>query len=328
MELLHATDEDVVRAGKALAAGLLVVIPTETVYGLGANALDPRAVARVFEAKARPSFDPLIVHLADLDRLDEVASFPNEMAKLLAETLWPGPLTLILPKRERIPGLVTSGLSTVAVRLPVHPLARAVIRAAGIPVAAPSANPFGYLSPTRAEHVARMLGERVDFILDGGPCPVGVESTILDVTGSRPRLLRPGGMPLGEIEALVGKVELPIRTATRPTSPGQLPSHYAPRTPLHLLPRGGVGAADPGVGAVALLFDRDSRTLLGAHASRFSAIRLLSPAGDLREAAANLFETLHELDEAGYEEIWAERAPDEGLGLAVNDRLYRASVKD
>ena len=358
MEILAPTEEGIERAALALAAGKLVVIPTETVYGLGANAFDTRAVARVFEAKRRPTFDPLIVHIAELEALDAVAVWPNEVARALAEAFWPGPLTLILPKRERVPGLVTSGLDSVAVRMPAHPVARAIIRLSGVPVAAPSANPFGYLSPTRAEHVARMLGDAVDFIVDGGPCEIGVESTVLDVTGERPRILRPGGLPRAAIEKLCGPVDIIDRASGQPTSPGQLESHYAPRSRLDLVEAGGLAAAPSGPDDAILFFDEASRRAfqaarkaeprLGASASaensgatggsgggvasghiggRRGVERVLSPSGDLREAAAALFDLLHELDLAGVKRIWAERLPAEGLGLAVNDRLWKASTK-
>jgi L-threonylcarbamoyladenylate synthase len=325
MEVLRADAEGMARAARALADGLLVAIPTETVYGLGANAFDANAVARVFEAKRRPTFDPLIVHLADLDRLEDVASLPNSLSRRLALAFWPGPLTLILPKKARVPGLVTSGLETVAVRIPAHPVARAVIRLSGVPVAAPSANPFGYLSPTRAEHVARMLGERVDFILDGGACEIGVESTVLDVTGELPLVLRPGGLSIAAIEEVAGPVATVDRVTLSPTGPGQLESHYAPRCPLRLVARGGLAAARPGPRAVGLFFDEGSRR--AAAGAGFGAERVLSPPGDLREAAAALFVILHEIDTGNYDEIWAERVPDGGLGAAVNDRLWKASKK-
>jgi L-threonylcarbamoyladenylate synthase len=329
MELLEPTEENIRRAGEALAAGRLVAIPTETVYGLGADAFNERAVARVFEAKARPSFDPLIVHIAELSQADRVVRELPAAARALMERLWPGPLTLILPKRAEVPDLVTSGLDTVALRFPSNTVAQAVIRAAGTPVAAPSANPFGYLSPTTAHHVAAMLGARVDFIVDGGPCAIGVESTVLDVTGERPVVLRPGGMPVETIEEVVGPVEILDRTDARPTSPGQLPSHYAPRTRLLLVPAGGLAWAKPKGRAAALVFDDRSRAALTAsRASRaFRVLRVLSPGADLLEAAARLFSTLHELDRGGFDEIWAERLPEEGLGRAVNDRLYKASEK-
>jgi len=337
MELISPSEANLRRAGACIASGGLVALPTETVYGLGANAFDARAVARIFEAKARPSFDPLIVHIAALGDVERVALPPGPTARILMERLWPGPLTLILPRRPDLPDLVTSGLPTVALRLPLHPVARAIISYSGTAVAAPSANPFGYLSPTRAEHVARMLGEKVDLIVDGGPCPIGVESTVLDVTVDPPVVLRPGGMEIEAIEALIGRVAVGgVGSAPPvPKSPGQLNSHYAPRTPLFLVSAGKLAeradavrseAAERGRLA-ALLFDDASRGRLGAAASNFAEIRILSPRGDSLEAAANLFSHLHELDELGVDAIWAERAPERGLGRAINDRLYKASTK-
>jgi len=330
MELLSADAAGIARAARALAQGRLVAIPTETVYGLGANAFDIEAVARVFEAKKRPTFDPLIVHIAEIGSLDEVAYFPGELARRLAAACWPGPLTLVLPKRERVPGLVTSGLDSVAVRMPAHPVAREIIRLSGVPVAAPSANPFGYLSPTRAEHVVRMLGNEVDFVVDGGACEIGVESTVLDVTGKVPRILRPGGLPRAAIEAVCGPVELAVGAPSRPESPGQLESHYAPRARLRLVQAGAL-ARSPVADADALLFfDESSRRAF--HEARTGSghaglERVLSSAGDLRQAAAALFDALHDFDQAGVTAIWAERVPAEGLGLAVNDRLWKASDK-
>ena len=209
MKLLSASEADLIVAAQALREGKLVAFPTETVYGLGANAFDERAVARIFEAKARPTFDPLIVHIARLDDILILAEEVPKNAWTLARRLWPGPLTIILPKRREVPDIVTAGLSTVAVRFPSHPVARRIIELAQIPIAAPSANPFGYLSPTTAEHVIDMLGERIDYLVDGGPCDVGVESTVIDMTGERPALLRPGGMPLERIEELIGQVDIP-----------------------------------------------------------------------------------------------------------------------
>ncbi len=329
MEILPPTDYNIRRAGEALAQGRLVAIPTETVYGLGANAFDPRAVARVFEAKNRPSFDPLIVHVHEQAMVEEVAFVPSQKVRLLMARLWPGPLTLILPKRTELPDIVTSDLPSVAVRLPANEIAQAVIRAAGLPIAAPSANPFGYLSPTRAEHVARMLGDRVDFIVDGGPCPIGVESTVLDATREPFTVLRPGGMPVEAIEELVGAVEIIDRRVAKPTSPGQLPSHYAPRTPLYLYARGALAGLRPRGRAAALLFEPESLEALEASgsAAAFAATRVLAPNGTALEAAAALFAVLHELDAGGFDAIYAERLPDAGLGRAVNDRLYKASEK-
>jgi L-threonylcarbamoyladenylate synthase len=334
MEMLKPDAEGIARAARALAEGRLVALPTETVYGLGANAFDVDAVARVFEAKRRPSFDPLIVHIADFDSLARVAEPHNELAALLMKAFWPGPLTLILPKKAEIPGLVTSGLETVAVRMPSHAVAREVIRLSGVPVAAPSANPFGYLSPTRAEHVARMLGDRVDFILDGGPSDIGVESTVLDVSGARPLVLRPGGLAIAAIEAVCGRVDTFDRVVAEPTSPGQLESHYAPRVPLRLVEAGGLVSAAVKDGDALLFFDMASKEAWlralrdrGEALPRLAAERILSTRGDLREAAATLFEALHDFDAAGAREIWAERVPEAGLGQAVNDRLWKASAK-
>jgi len=332
MEMLDSSDENLRRAGAALAEGKLVVIPTETVYGLGADAFNPNAVARVFEAKARPSFDPLIVHIADLGDIERVASSFPPKARLLAEALWPGPLTMILPKRPEVPDIVTSGLATVAVRFPVHPVAMKIIQYSGTVVAAPSANPFGYISPTTAGHVARTLGDRVDFIVDGGPCTVGVESTVIDMTSALPVLLRPGGMPLERIREIVGEV-LTLKGKGGPlSSPGQLPSHYAPAARLYLhkpmsLP-GAIRETSPrgGAGAAAIVFDA-ARALILSESGLFGRVCALSEHGDMREAASRLFALLHELDLEGFETIHAERVPEEGLGRAINDRLWRASAK-
>ena len=345
MEMLDSSDESLRKAGAALAAGRLVAIPTETVYGLGADAFNAVAVARVFEAKARPAFDPLIVHISSLADIDRVAaSFPPK-ARLLAESLWPGPLTMILPKRNEVPDIVTSGLETVAVRFPSHTLARKIIAYSGTVVAAPSANPFGYISPTTAAHVARTLGNRIDFIIDGGPCVVGVESTVIDMTYGTPALLRPGGMPLERIRDIVGEVLLPKKKGGPIASPGQLKSHYAPHARLYLhdwksLPESAaanslIAASDlaaasdratSGSRSAAIVFDAD-RAVVVAASCRFDRICVLSETGDMVEAAARLFALLHELDILGFESIHAERVPEEGLGRAVNDRLSRAAKK-
>jgi L-threonylcarbamoyladenylate synthase len=334
MEILSTSAHDLERAAKAIRDGLLVAIPTETVYGLGANAWDTRALARVFEAKNRPSFDPLIVHVAEPGDAAQVADLTVPHARLLMEHFWPGPLTLVLPKRDRVPDLATSGLPSVAVRCPANLVAREIIRRSGVPIAAPSANPFGYLSPTRAEHVAAQLGDRIDFIVDGGRCTVGVESTVLDLCSDPPLILRPGGLPLELIATVVPGVEVFDRATTSPRAPGQLPSHYAPSRPLYLVPAHGLVAAlaradrlraSP-VRTAALCFGRDSAAQARA-CPGFALVIDLSPDSDSVEAAAVLFERLHELDLAGWDEIWAERLPDEGIGRAVNDRLFKASVK-
>jgi L-threonylcarbamoyladenylate synthase len=330
MELLQPTDENLRRAGECIARGGLVALPTETVYGLGADAFNARAVAHVFEAKARPSFDPLIVHVASIEGVDRVADASNAKARVLMATLWPGPLTLVMPRREAVPDIVTSGLDTVAVRLPSHPVAQAIIAYSGTAIAAPSANPFGYLSPTTAAHVVRGLGERVDIIVDGGPCAVGVESTVLDMTVDPPHILRPGGMPAESIEAVIGPIDrsqAPEAASVAAASPGLLSSHYAPRTPLHLVRAGAIASARPKGRAAALILSPASSAVLAATKKRFALARYLSATGDLVEAAAGLFAALHELDLGGFDEIWAERAGNRGLGPAINDRLYKASKK-
>ncbi len=314
--------ENIHRAAEIIKRGGVVAFPTETVYGLGADAFNPLAVARVFEVKKRPSFDPLIVHVAREAHLEKlVAEIPSD-AKKLIERFWPGPLTVVLPKREEVPEIVTAGLSTVAIRMPDHPIALRLIEAAGSPIAAPSANPFGYLSPTTAEHVREQLGHEIDFILDGGPCRVGVESTILAFSEGRPELLRPGGLSLEEIESTIGKVEVRRIEGEKPGAPGMLPTHYAPRTPMILRPRSRMaGACQKGkVGVLALR--RIEEELQGEQ------VEILSEKGDLREAAANLFAAIRRLDALNLDLIVAETVPEEGLGRAIMDRLRRASHKE
>lgn len=329
MELLDSSDENLRRAGAAIAEGKLVVIPTETVYGLGADAFNPEAVARVFEAKARPAFDPLIVHIARLDDIERIAAAFPPKARLLAEALWPGPLTMILPKRDEVPDIVTSGLDTVAVRFPVHPVARKIIEYSGTAVAAPSANPFGYISPTTATHVARTLGDRVDFIVDGGACEVGVESTVIDMSRDQPALLRPGGMPVERIRDIIGEVLMPKKKGGPVSSPGQLASHYAPNTGLFLFDYLSLPEAletMPAGRCAALVLDESRARALEA-TGKFETIFTLSRDGDIREAASRLFALLHLMDGERFSAIYAERVPDMGLGRAINDRLYRASKK-
>lgn len=303
----------------ALRAGRLVALPTETVYGLGGNAFDPRAVAEIFAVKERPTFDPLIVHVRSLKQLPQVAAEFPAMAQRLAESFWPGPLTMVLPKTQAVPELVTSGLPTVAVRIPDHPLMQRVLESVGCPIAAPSANLFGWLSPTSVEHVLEQLGDRIDLVLDGGPCRVGVESTILHFQTDAAVLLRPGGVPVEDLERVIGPVTLPAVSlaATVPTAPGQLPSHYAPRTPLRIVPAIPSVAAHAGIGV-----------LLGSpqKLSGYARVEVLSPTGDLVEAASRFFQALHQLDEAGLQIILAQIFPDRGLGLALNDRLRRAAA--
>ncbi len=314
--LLPAGPGSIARAAQLLREGGIVAFPTETVYGLGALAFDAVAIARIFEIKARPAFDPLIVHIADRVMLDEVAAAVPVAAARLIERFWPGPLTLVLAKRKGVPELVTAGLPTVAVRMPAHPVARALIEAVQAPLAAPSANPFGRVSPTRAQRVERMLGDTVDLILDGGAATFGLESTIVALE-PRPVLLRPGAVSVEEIEAVIGPLER-VAASAAVRAPGQLPRHYAPATPLRVIdPRKVPRCERPRAGALML-----KEPLEG-----YAAVRLLSPRGDLREAAANLFETLHELDALGLERIDAAPVPEHGLGLAIMDRLTRAAAR-
>lgn len=312
---------DIARAARILRAGGLVAFPTETVYGLGAHAFDESAVSRVFEIKRRPAFDPLIVHLDGLDALDRVARSVPKPALELARRFWPGPLTLVLRKREELPGRVTAGRPTVAVRVPAHPVALALIREAGVPIAAPSANRFGRSSPTTAEHVRREFPEGLDVLLDGGPCPVGVESTVLGFgPGGVPRILRPGGVPVERIERILGPVRIAARSGgPAMPAPGMLERHYAPRTPLHLeCPAGRPGAGErwgwigPG---------------LPADPGRFAVVESLGRDDSPESAAAGLFSALHRLDEAGLDGIVARLVPETGLGRAVNDRLRRAAAR-
>ncbi|HEY2250714.1 MAG TPA: L-threonylcarbamoyladenylate synthase [Planctomycetaceae bacterium] len=323
-----ADDSEITNAAAILRGGGLVAFPTETVYGLGANALDERAVARVFEVKARPRFDPLIVHVAEMRWLGRLTTDFPPLARRLAERFWPGPLTLVLPKTSAVPDLVTAGGLTVAIRIPDHPVALRLLRAVDLPIAAPSANPFGQISPTCAEHVREQLGPKIDLILDGGLCRVGVESTVLQLTPEGPLLLRPGGTTLEEIEGLIGKVQLPVVSqAGLPgpalVSPGTLAQHYAPRTALVLrtgeMASAGKAELDLGwrVGLLAFRASDDD--------ARFDRVEVLSRTGDLREAAANLFAALRRLDAAGLDLIVAEKCPDIGLGRALNDRLRRAA---
>ncbi|MEU4645110.1 L-threonylcarbamoyladenylate synthase [Micromonospora sp. NPDC023814] len=313
-----AADSGIAEAASVLRTGGLVAFPTETVYGLGANALDPRAAARIFEAKARPSFDPLITHLADAAELEKLVGAVPPVVATLAERFWPGPLTLIVDRPAAIPPIVTSGLATMAVRVPDNTYARALIAEAGVPVAAPSANRFGQLSPTRAEHVVRGLGAAVDVVLDGGPTRCGIESTIVDARGERPVVLRLGALPLEALEEAVGPVTVRPGSSGQPVAPGTLAAHYAPRTPLRLASGGEPPTAD-GVRRGFLAFREPP-------AGDWAAVEVLSAAGDLTEAAARLFDALHELDATGVGEIVVEPVPEVGVGRAINDRLRRAAA--
>jgi L-threonylcarbamoyladenylate synthase len=319
MTVVAPTAQSVAEAARLLQDGQLVAFPTETVYGLGGDATNERAVAAIFEAKGRPQFNPLIGHVLDAAEAQKFVLW-NETAEKLAARFWPGPLTLVLPRSPGSPIslLATAGLDTVAIRAPSHPVAQALIRAAGRPIAAPSANRSGAVSPTRAEHVAESLGERVPLILDGGPCLVGVESTVLDLTTATPTLLRPGGATREAIEAVVGDIAvsdaLPSGDSAH-KSPGQLESHYAPARPVRLAATS--VTADEGLLAFGPVVPQGAMLTYN-----------LSPSGDLGEAAANLFAMMRTLDRPGIGRIAVMPIPQTGLGLAINDRLRRAAADD
>lgn len=304
-----------------LASGHIVAIPTETVYGLAGNALDPLALAKIFEAKGRPVFDPLIVHIADIESLENVAQNIPDAAYTLAKAFWPGPLTLVLPKKPCIPDLATSGLSTVAVRLPQHPIAREIIRQADVPLAAPSANLFKHVSPTTAEHVAEQLSSKIDGIVNGGACSVGVESTIVSFTDDTPVILRPGAITPSMIESVIGKVNFKKSTSNpgKPMiSPGTMENHYQPHIPLFYgeLPKDFV------------LPPNTVRLAFGNNTSIIEPALNLSETGNLTEATANLYAYMHQLDTPPNQWILVDPIPNEGIGIALNDRLRRASIKN
>lgn len=312
---------DMDQAVAAINAGKLIALPTETVYGLAANACDAEAVMKIFAAKQRPHFDPLIIHVADAQMAWEYCEV-NDDALRIAEAFWPGPISLVLPRKSAIPDIVTSGLTTVAVRCPDHALARACIAACGVPLAAPSANSFGRISPTTAEHVREQLGEYVSCVLDGGPCRIGVESTVV-ACGETVEILRPGGLAIEALEAcLEKKVTLVQQSEVQGThlklrSPGMLDRHYAPRIPLHL----------KNIGETWQRFRSQRCGYLSFQGLPWQAPEheCLSQNGDTDEAAHNLFAAMRRLEAADIDIILAEMLPEEGLGMAVNDRLRRAA---
>ncbi|TSA29184.1 MAG: threonylcarbamoyl-AMP synthase [Ignavibacteriales bacterium] len=318
MSLVKANSESIQQAAEIIKRGGLVAFPTETVYGLGADGLNPIAVAKIFEVKKRPSFNPLILHIADKDSLEKFSPIKNEKIDLLIEKFWPGPLTLVLPKTEIVPDIVTSGNPTVAVRMPNHPIALQLIESCGTPIAAPSANKFGHLSPTEAKHVEKYLGDKVDMILDGGKSSIGVESTIIQFHENEFYLLRPGGLSKEEIENEIGKIKTGKIDINKPTAPGQLPFHYSPQTPLKFFNK---KFLDKNKKIGALFFKENKIDF------PFVDVKLLSMAGDLREAAANLFSHLHELEKSNLDLILVEPVEEKGLGRAIMDRLRKAANK-
>jgi L-threonylcarbamoyladenylate synthase len=310
--------QDIAQAQTLLKDGQLVAIPTETVYGLAGNALNSDAVLSIFKTKNRPSFDPLIIHTDSIEKINRwVKHFPPVLEHL-AQAIWPGPLTILLPKKDIIPDMVTSGLDHVAVRIPQHPLTLALLKGLDFPLAAPSANPFGYISPTAAQHVQQQLGHAIPYILDGGPCNIGLESTIVRVEHGQLQVLRLGGLSIEQLETWSQqKINLQLNQSSNPQAPGMLKSHYAPRKPLY-------------IGSIPEFLEKNTDRKVGilSFNTLFSAernSRVLSPSGDLSEASKHLFLYLRELDQSDAEVLICEWVPETGLGRAINDRLRRAA---
>lgn len=306
-------------AARLLKEGEVVAIPTETVYGLAGNAFEPKALAKIFAAKERPTFDPLIVHIADIAQLTDIAKDIPDSAYKLAEAYWPGPMTIILPKKDCIPDLCTSALPSVAVRFPSHPIAQAIIKESGLPLAAPSANLFKHVSPTTAEHVAAQLADRIAGIVDGGPCSVGVESSIISLVGE-PTVMRPGAITPEMFKAILGEVKIKESTSKpgQPMlAPGQCDTHYRPQVPLYY---GEVPAGYP-------LPEHTVRIAFGTQTGPIPATVNLSATGDMVEATSKLYAFMHDLDDPKFDLILVDPIPNTGVGMALNDRLKRASIK-
>ncbi|WP_405329049.1 L-threonylcarbamoyladenylate synthase [Fibrobacter sp.] len=306
-------------AARLLKEGEVVAIPTETVYGLAGNAFEPKALAKIFAAKERPTFDPLIVHIADIAQLTDIAKDIPDSAYKLAEAYWPGPMTIILPKKDCIPDLCTSALPSVAVRFPSHPIAQAIIKESGLPLAAPSANLFKHVSPTTAEHVAAQLADRIAGIVDGGPCSVGVESSIISLVGE-PTVMRPGAITPEMFKAILGEVKIKESTSKpgQPMlAPGQCDTHYRPQVPLYY------GEIPAGY----TLPEHTVRIAFGTQAGPIPATVNLSATGDMVEATSKLYAFMHDLDDPKFDLILVDPIPNTGVGMALNDRLKRASIK-
>ena len=313
--------QDIVKARRILRAGGLVAIPTETVYGLAGNAFNSEAIASIFRTKKRPSFDPLIVHTSAIDRIACFACEIPQKARQLADRFWPGPLTLLLKKKDNLPELVTSGLETVAVRIPVHPLTKDLLASVDFPIAAPSANLFGYISPTCAGHVAQQLGNKIPYILDGGVCKIGVESTIISFEAPTPKILRLGGLTVAAIEAVIGPVEVAIHSGSRPDAPGMLTNHYAPLKTIVLIEEFKNRYITDFSEIGALMFDHYAENV--PKKNQF----LMSANGDIAEAAMRFFSGLRMLDQQVHiQTIVTDYVPNRGLGRAINDRIKRATI--
>ena len=312
------TPSEITIAAQHIKEGKLVAFPTETVYGLGANALNPHAVARIFELKERPAFDPLIVHIASLEDISKLTATEDKRVSKLAARFWPGPLTIILPKSELVPDIVTSGLATVGIRMPNHPVALELIRQSGCPIAAPSANKFGQLSPTQAKHVSKQLPD-VDFLLDGGEAQVGIESTIISLNENGFEILRHGVITREEIEAIIPFYEVPERDKTNIVSPGMLKSHYSPEKPIYLIDENLPAGID--ITKAGLL------SFSGENTANYQIVELLAPDKELKTCAVNLFAAIHRLEESDVEYILAETVPETGIGIAIMDKLRKAAYR-
>ena len=309
-----AERDQIARAAAVIKSGGVVVFPTETVYGLGGNALDPKAIARIYEIKRRPATSPLIVHVSSVHMAKQLVTHWPPDADLLAARFWPGPLTLVLPKSDAVPFALTAGLATVGLRMPDHPVALALIEQSGLPIAAPSANLFMGLSPTTAAHVAKSLGDRIDFILDAGPCQIGIESTVLSLAENQPTLLRPGMISRAQIEAIIGPVVLPESIGTMHPAPGLHERHYAPLTPLYLIEH---SCDIPKSGCGVYLY-------LSEPLEEIHSIRMPNAAASYAEL---LYSTLHRCDESGFDWIAIETPPPSPDWAGIHDRLRRASFR-
>ena len=304
----------------------LVAIPTETVYGLAANGLEPLAVTKIFEAKNRPHFDPLILHIGHLGQLQSLVTAIPPKAQKLMDAFWPGPLTLILPKSDLVPDLVTSGNQGVGIRMPNHSLTLELLKSLSFPLAAPSANPFGYVSPTTAKHVVDQLGAKIDYVIDGGPCKIGLESSIVSFVENTPKILRLGGLTQEQIEAVIGPVALQISNNSNPLAPGQLDQHYSPKCSLYPMEEIGKNSISSKAPTLVFFSPKTEKSFEDQHPEimgKFDRI-YFSPSHKISEAASRLFSILRDLDQENQSIAFIEMAPENGLGIAINDRLQRA----
>lgn len=312
-------NKEILKATALLNEGKVVAIPTETVYGLAANAFDEKAIEQIFEIKQRPLFNPLIVHIKSIDYLDVIAQQVPPIALKLAHEFWPGPLTLVLPKKDIIPSIVTAGKDTVGIRMPSHPMALELLNHLDFPLAAPSANPFGYISPTTSRHVKKQLGNKIPLILEGGACEKGIESTIIGFENNEPLLYRVGAISKETIESFIGKINVKSKATATPEAPGMLSKHYSPKTKLIVSDSISEYIKNNNVENTGFLLFSNAPKSLPIHNSI-----LVTKNKNLDEAAHNLYAALHELDERKFDLIIAQKFPEHGIGNSLNDKLYRA----